>query len=199
MHSSSKIDHCLDTSTYRTAIFSLCSRGGDQPHHWRRCVYHFRFKVGDNNFCAFAHTWRTLISRTSVSSKDCTSSVYFFWVEVGATTDHVCGPKSGDSIHVQELSCSQQHLLPFQGLHRDDLSYIQQKIQDTRDARQDPPTFQCTNLPLRPIDTTLPTWTISTRDGQAEQSPVADITDRDCHQFTAVGSTKQDRTLSYYY
>ena len=109
------------------------------------------FSISDSeSVTIFAHLptpRRTLIPRTAASSKDCTSSVYFFGMRWAQPTDHVRGPYLGFIINVQELSCSQQHLVPFQGLHRDDLSYIQQKIQD---ARQEPPTFQRTTLPPRP-------------------------------------------------
>ena len=161
------------------------------------------FSISDSeSVTIFAHLptpRRTLISRTAASSKDCTSSVYFFGLRWAQLLIMYTDAPIRETIKVQELSCSQQHLLPFQRLHRDDLSYIQRKIQDTRDARQDPPTFQRTNLPSRPIDTTLPTRITSARDGRAEQSPVADNTDRDHHPFTAVGSTKRDHTLSYCY
>ena len=164
------------------------------------------FSISDSeSVTIFAHLptpRRTLITRTAASSKDCTSSVYFFGMRWAQPTDHVRRPYSGVTIHVQELSCSQQHLVPFQGLHRDDLSYIQRKIQD---ARQEPPTFQRTTLPPRP---TAARRTLVTRrnnhsrivsSGRADLSPVADDTDRDHHPFTAVRSTERDRALTYYY
>merc|ERR1712087_217416 len=166
------------------------------------------FSISDEeSVTIFAHlpTPRgTLITRTAASSKDCTSSVYFFGMRWAQPTDHVRGPYSGIIINVQELSCSQQHLVPFQGLNRDDLSYIQRKIQD-EDARQEPPTFQRTTLPPRP---TAARRTLVTRrsnhsrivsSGRADLSPVEDDTDRDHHPFTAVRSIEKDRAPTYYY